>query len=119
MTDLSEREKLKLIMREIRRGIEISENIAILLEELHSYTTYTCGCRGKLQVRPHHLHKIMTVTSPYFCGKCSTCKTIPSKLKMYETELEFDPQSKNPFDKKAEFGIDMTYTQFEEYFQLF
>ena len=61
----------------------------------------------------------MTVTSPYFCGKCSTCKTIPSKLKMYETELEFDPQSKKPFDKKAEFGIDMTYTQFEEYFQLF
>ena len=118
MTDLSEREKLKLLMHEIRKGMEIPKGVSIHLEQATTYVTYACGCRGKVQFRPHHIHKIMTVTGLSFCETCGTCKAVPVKLNMYDEELEFNHSTKKRFDKKAEFGIDMPYKQFEGYFQL-
>jgi hypothetical protein len=116
MASKTEREKVKGMMDLLNTGIQFPPDISVVFEE--TFVVYKCGCRGKVHCVPMTKKRTIKLLLYCFCKICLKCSAIPTKLIIYNTELEFDPMSKKPFSQDAVYRTETSYEQFAKYYEL-
>ena len=116
MTDITEREKMQHVMDFLNTGVQFAPDIAMILQD--TVAIYKCGCRGEVYCTPNTKKRTMTLTLYCFCQNCKKCSAFPTKLIIYKTESEFNPMSKKKVSQNPTYGAEISYKQFEKYYEL-
>ena len=116
MSSETERDAVKGMMELLNTGMQFQPDIAITFKQI--IAIYKCGCHGNVQCIPNTKNRSILLVLYCFCQTCKKCSAIPTKLIIYKTEMEFDPTTKKKLSQNPQYRIQVSYEQFEQFYEL-